>query len=153
MSRKKSPQLGKYLGTGDRIRKIRGDLTQEEFGKLFGVKGNTISRWEDGRLSDEETLKKIADYGRVTVEWILTGKEEHRLREPAPEPYRIKPTTLNLDALSHVILLVRDWLRRQREKLSAPAEAHLIASCYEYWATKNFYPDDQDIADLRRSLP
>jgi transcriptional regulator with XRE-family HTH domain len=73
MSRRKSPQLGIFLGTGERIRKIRGELTQEKFGRLFGVKGNTVSRWEDGRLSDEETLKKIADYGRVTIEWLLYG--------------------------------------------------------------------------------
>ena len=73
MSRKKSAQLGRFFGIGDRIKQIRGNLTQIEFAKIFGVRDSTVSRWEYGRLSDEETLKKIADFGGVTVEWLLRG--------------------------------------------------------------------------------
>jgi transcriptional regulator with XRE-family HTH domain len=153
MLRKKSPQLGKYLGTGARIRKIRGDLTQEEFGKIFGVKGNTISRWEDGRLSDEETLKRIAEFGRVTVEWLLTGEKKPQVKEQSQAPYEAGPTSLDRDALSHIILLVRDWLRRRRQKLSPASESELIARCYDYWATEHFHPDDEVIGKLRDLVP
>lgn len=31
---------------GERIRAARGKLTQDEFGDLVGVLGNTVSRWE-----------------------------------------------------------------------------------------------------------
>jgi len=153
MSRKKSPQLGKLLGTGARIRKIRGDLTQEEFGKIFGVRGNTISRWENGRLSDEETLKNIAEFGRVPLEWLLTGEKKPQLKEHAQAPYETGPTTVDRGALSHIILLVRDWLRRHRQKLSPASESELIARCYDYWATEHFYPDDKVIRMLRNLVP
>ena len=96
MSRKKSAQLGKLFNTGERIRKIRGKLTQEEFGKLFGVLGPAVSKWEDGRLSDDETLKKIADYGGVTVEWLLYGDKVNvlaQIRDEALELY-LHPDTI-----------------------------------------------------------
>jgi transcriptional regulator with XRE-family HTH domain len=134
MSRKKAPQLGIFLGTGDRIRQIRGDLTQTEFGKLFGVKGNTVSRWEDGRLSDDETIKKIADYGEVTVEWLLRGEKKAaaQLREFAPEQYDARPAVLNVNYLVQANFLTRKFLKSKRLAFSDHQEAQLSAYIYEY---------------------
>lgn len=64
---------GKIFSLGDRIKAIRGKLNQEEFGKIIGVKAPAISKYEKGRVPDLETLKKIADYGGVTLEWLLEG--------------------------------------------------------------------------------
>jgi transcriptional regulator with XRE-family HTH domain len=81
MSRKKVTDKGTFLGYSSRLRKIRGDLSQEEFGKIFGVRKMTISRYEAGRIPDVETLKKIADYGGVTVEWLLYGDKVNVLAQ------------------------------------------------------------------------
>ena len=62
---------------GQRIKLIRGRLTQLEFAKLLGIKKqNYISRYENGRIPTHETLLKIAEQGGVSVEWLLTGKLE-----------------------------------------------------------------------------
>ena len=60
---------------GERIRSVRGDKTQTEFAKEIGVKKqNYISRYERGRIPSPDLLVRIAEMGKVTVDWILTGK-------------------------------------------------------------------------------
>lgn len=52
-----------------RIKKIRANqgMTQEEFGKLFGVSKAVVNNWEHMRnYPNKANLKKIADYMGVT---------------------------------------------------------------------------------------
>jgi len=59
---------------GQRIRRIRGKLTQTDFAKVLGVyKQNYISRYERGRVPSPDLLIRIADYGKVSLDWLLTG--------------------------------------------------------------------------------
>jgi transcriptional regulator with XRE-family HTH domain len=60
---------------GQRIRKIRGKLTQTDFAKAIGVrKQNYISRYEHGRIPSPILLVRIAVLGKTSVDWLLTGK-------------------------------------------------------------------------------
>ncbi|MBI3610318.1 MAG: helix-turn-helix transcriptional regulator [Nitrospirae bacterium] len=60
---------------GQRIRTIRGKMNQTNFAKMIGVrKQNYVSRYEHGRIPNSELLVKIAHYGKVTVDWLLTGR-------------------------------------------------------------------------------
>ncbi len=60
---------------GQRIRMIRNRMTQTDFAKVLGVyKQNYISRYERGRVPSPDLLIKIADHGKVTLDWLLTGK-------------------------------------------------------------------------------
>jgi transcriptional regulator with XRE-family HTH domain len=77
---------------GERIKAIRGDKTQTEFAKELGVrKQNYISRYERGRIPAPDLLVKIADMGRVSTDWLLTGKKVRggsiEVRESS-SPYR-----------------------------------------------------------------
>lgn len=149
MSRKKS-FLRLIFGLGDRIKKLRANLSQEQFGKLIGVNQGTIHKYEKGRAyPSEETLKKIADCGGVTVEWLLHGEEAPapgpRLQEYAPEVYEARPVDLDVEALAKIINAARYYLRRHRKTVSARFEAKLIADLYYYWQTEKIMPDDQVI--------
>lgn len=63
------------MQVGQRIRLIRGKTTQTDFAKLIGVrKQNYVSRYEHGRIPNPDLLVKIANYGKVTVDWLLTGR-------------------------------------------------------------------------------
>ena len=63
------------IKVGERIRAIRGDKTQTEFAKDLSVpKQNYISRYERGRIPSPDLLVKIADMGRVSLDWLLIGK-------------------------------------------------------------------------------
>ncbi|HTN44558.1 MAG TPA: helix-turn-helix transcriptional regulator [Nitrospiria bacterium] len=60
---------------GQRIRSIRGKVNQTDFAKMIGVrKQNYVSRYEHGRIPNPELLVRIANYGKVTVDWLLTGR-------------------------------------------------------------------------------
>ncbi len=59
---------------GERIRAVRGKQTQTEFAEVLGVKKqNYISRYERGRIPSPDLLVRIAEIGRVTTDWLLTG--------------------------------------------------------------------------------
>ncbi len=61
---------------GKRIRAIRGGMTQTDFARVLGVKKqNYISRYEHGRIPSPGLLVKIAEQGKVSVDWLLTGRE------------------------------------------------------------------------------
>lgn len=61
---------------GNRIRQIRGKRTQEQFAVRLNVpKQNYISRYERGRIPNPQLLVDIAHLGRVSVDWILTGRK------------------------------------------------------------------------------
>ncbi|HSG05915.1 MAG TPA: helix-turn-helix transcriptional regulator [Nitrospiria bacterium] len=60
---------------GQRIRAIRGKATQTAFARTIGVrKQNYVSRYEHGRIPNPELLVRISQYGKTTVDWLLTGK-------------------------------------------------------------------------------
>lgn len=65
--------------TGDRIRSIRISLekTGEEFGNILNVTKVAVSNWENNnRTPDADTLIKIADLGKVSVDWLLCRTDE-----------------------------------------------------------------------------
>lgn len=71
-------KMKKYLQVGNRIRQIRGQLSQEKFGNLWGVTKSAISNYELGRVPELGMLERIAQMGNTTVEWILRGDVEYR---------------------------------------------------------------------------
>jgi len=88
---------GSYHEISARIREVRGKLKKAEFADILGIPRPNFYKYEDGRLPPADVLQKIADYGGVTVKWLLTGKEEggslEKTRPPeqppiAPEPAR-----------------------------------------------------------------
>jgi SOS-response transcriptional repressor LexA len=96
----------------DRIRKIRGNRTQEEFGKIFGFKPGTYAKFEKtGKMLSPEFLEDLSKKEKVNINWLITGKgDPYTLPEhirnntadklPQPDtiaeettPYRISPIT------------------------------------------------------------
>lgn len=68
-------QVGYYMtAIGKNIKKLRKskNLTQEEFGKLFGIVKSTVSMYESGKSTpDDELKKKIANYFDVTLDYLM----------------------------------------------------------------------------------
>lgn len=67
-------------GIGKRIKQIRVSegLTMEDFGKKIfpNASKGTISKWENGKyLPNNERLKQIAEIGKVSMSYLLYGKE------------------------------------------------------------------------------
>lgn len=64
--------------------RLEKEMTQEELGKILNKTKNNISQYETGkREPDNETLRKIADYFNVSIDYLL-GKSSVR------DPYKSK---------------------------------------------------------------
>ena len=60
-------------------------LTAYKVSKATGIAGSTFSDWKNGRSNPkQDKLQKIADYFGVSLEYLMTGKEEV-VKEKAPE--------------------------------------------------------------------
>lgn len=59
----------------DRVKEVRGALTQKKFAEKLGVHTNTVSRWERGEQTpDQKDLCNILEiFKDVSPEWLLTG--------------------------------------------------------------------------------
>lgn len=65
------------LSVGERIKSLRGDLSQVAFAKVLGISSKTLIRYESGeRLPDVELLVKLNHLSNVQPIWLLTGAHE-----------------------------------------------------------------------------
>ena len=58
------------------IRRAQG-LTQAEFARALGVSQSAISKYLNNRLPPADVLLRMAQLGRTTMEWILTGEKAY----------------------------------------------------------------------------
>lgn len=57
------------------LRKSKG-LTQVQFAQIFQISSGTIAMWETGkRIPDTETLKQIAQYFNVSIDYLLDNEK------------------------------------------------------------------------------
>lgn len=74
-------------GLGARIRQIRKQLglNQKSLGEILGVGTSMVSAYESGdSVVPPESLVKIAEEGKTSLDWLLTGRN----RTTSPEPVR-----------------------------------------------------------------
>lgn len=65
-----------------RLKELRKDagLTQKQFAKEIGAAQNTVSQWEAGtRRLDDETIKRIASFFGVSVDYLLGLSESKKV--------------------------------------------------------------------------
>ena len=61
---------------GNRLRELRGVLTQTQFGDQLGVPQNIVSRYERASVRPPiEYLVLAARHRGVTLDWLLLGKK------------------------------------------------------------------------------
>jgi transcriptional regulator with XRE-family HTH domain len=60
---------------GERVREIRGDVTQAEFAARFSVPKHTVRKWEnDESPPDFKILQKMIVEHELSPEWLLLGE-------------------------------------------------------------------------------
>ena len=99
---------------GERVREIRGDLTQAEIAARLSVQKNMVSKWEhDETFPDFETLQKIIVEYELSPEWLMLGAGAKHAPPLKDFGSRTVPATMYFE-------LVNKWNERveiHREKL------------------------------------
>lgn len=167
VSRKKLSLSVIFSGLPGRIREIRKrlGLNQEEFGKLLGVQKPTISRYESGRVPDEDMLKKIANAGNTTIDWLLRGDQ---VPPPLPEPDEAvtleSPRSpglihepyvfvgIDVQALARIIELVDERLAQRRKPLKSIKKSFLISLLFDEFQKTGLLPDADLVNDFLRRI-
>lgn len=106
-----------------------------------------ISKYESGKATpSRETLKKIADYAKVTLKWLLHGDAPEAPAAKTQEfaaIYDASPLPpLAETALTEVIAAVEDYYARYRLKRRPIQKARLIIRLYQHYAETREKPDD-----------
>ena len=88
---------------GDRIKFIRGSLTQITFAEAIGTGRSTLQQWEaNGGFPTGEFLSKIHKKFKVNLNWLLSGKGKpylKRLKHPPNMENRIIRIESRISAL------------------------------------------------------
>ncbi len=62
------------MNIGERIKSIRGNLTQKEFAKQINADQSTVQNWENkNKLPKGDILQRIQEIFNVNINWLLTG--------------------------------------------------------------------------------
>ena len=70
------------MSFGDRIRFVRGNLSQGEFGLLFHVHRNKVSLWERNEtMPQAEVITSMHEVLTVNLNWLFTGEGEPYIDE------------------------------------------------------------------------
>jgi len=65
------------MNFGERVKVIRGSLSQEDFGYLFGVQKSTVHAWECNEIMPGEgIIKSFFMLFNANINWLLSGKGE-----------------------------------------------------------------------------
>ncbi|WP_028322703.1 XRE family transcriptional regulator [Desulfatiglans anilini] len=59
---------------GDRIKAVRGELSQKEFAEKLSVNITSVQRYEQGAIPKGDVLQKIRDIFRINIDWLLSGE-------------------------------------------------------------------------------
>lgn len=68
----------------ERIKSVRGGLTQKLFAEKLGVHTNTVSRWERGEQvpNQEELCNIISVFNEISPGWLLAGEGDMEKGKP-----------------------------------------------------------------------
>jgi transcriptional regulator with XRE-family HTH domain len=131
-------------------------MSQEVFGNMLEVTKSTVSRYEAGRVPDTETLERIADFGGVTVDWLLRGERGappaatgrgagHDLAKTEEKPAVRGPggaAALDQALLVQIISGVEKWLARRGLTLKPDKKGELIGILYQDFAARGQTVDE-----------
>lgn len=65
-----------YKKIGEKIKELRGSLSQEELASQLKIPANTLSRWETGTYKPKaEELDKLSRFFKVSITEFIPGQQ------------------------------------------------------------------------------
>jgi transcriptional regulator with XRE-family HTH domain len=105
-----------YEDIGIRLKHIRGNITQKDFGNQFSVSKSYVNNIEHGSKPSLEFLTNVATSFDVSLDWIILGKQLS-IPEFIKCTGRIQGTTLEENSLRTELLQMFDALTPDAQAL------------------------------------
>jgi transcriptional regulator with XRE-family HTH domain len=151
-----------FPGLADRIKELRGNLSQEKYGELLGICKAQVSKYESRKaFPSAETIDKIASLGNKTRAWLLWGAMQGELRE-GPEDFQ-KPAAgasaladpylfaaVDTSVLAQIISGVEGTLLKKNKTINPVRKAHLISLLYDRFQETGKPADQETIEEFLR---
>lgn len=93
-----------------RIKQLREEkqLTQEQFGKIFGIVKSTVSLYESGKSTpDDELKKRIAEYFNVSLDYLMGVSDIRYPYKKTPDNQIIKDNDDEIELTPDEIKLLK----------------------------------------------
>ena len=111
------------MNTAERLKIIRGKLTQAEFATALDIHKNTLGRYERGEnLPDSELCAKICSIFGVSPAWLLLGEGDMKVSEQAKksqESEQVCFSAISTDWPFPKIVEELDLEKKERRELAA----------------------------------
>lgn len=107
---------------GDRIKMLRGALTQRQFAEKIGIPATTLGNYEKNKSElNFATIDLFTSTFRINTDWLIFGRGPMRSREEIPEPERNEqPATAAGECARCAKLEAKlDTLEEERRELAA----------------------------------
>lgn len=123
------------MGVSERIKKIRGEKSQEEFSAEVGVHKNTLSRWERGeRTPDHNDLIRLLEiHPEINPAWLLTGENPMRRTDAEGRAHQTSGTDLDVDRLTLAIETIEEALQATGRSMRANKKAQIVTAVYDFF--------------------
>lgn len=110
---------------GERLKKLRGKASGEEFAAKHNVHPQTLYRYErDERKPDIDFIQSVANESNASIDWIIRG-------ENAPQPSIHQNDHVTRESLQLAIEAVEEGLHAARRTLPPDKKAALILAAYD----------------------
>jgi hypothetical protein len=129
-------------------------LKKAGFADILGIPRPNFYKYEDGRQPPADVLQKIADYGGVSVKWLLTGKEEggslektHPPEKPPVNSEPARPCEIQEFLLAEVLRAIVKYVERDKLRYTPEYMARLISLLYNHCA-RTLEPPTESLVSL-----
>ena len=140
--------MKKYLSIAERLKKLRGDLSQKNFAMKIGVSHKGYQRYESGeRIPRPHVLSKIAEKESVTVDWLLTGKLKNLEEKILAKEMGI---LFSQETVSRSDMKIVHQLRKKG--FSMPPDVAKLIDSEIYRAAMVLFPESPDIYEFINNI-
>lgn len=130
----------------DRLKQVRGKITQADMSDKLGIPFVSYGRYERGERSpDLEFIEKVCQTFDISPTWLILGEGPMHRGEASEAAPAAPASPLDQGLLQSVLAGVKKGLAWRGTILPPDKEAELIALLYDHYAKIQEKPDEKTV--------
>lgn len=129
---------------GERLKKVRGGMSQRDFADMLGTSQGYISDIEKGKKKPgAEFLISLKRFKEIDLDWLLTGEERGAIMEIPADPINAELLEAAIELADEV---VEDVFRRHEKTATSKQKAQLVLALYDLGIEREDHKIDRPTA-------